>query len=83
MKTITRNDTQISIYIFEDDQVLNIGAENIIVGDPAEFIIADCNSSNVTLYESVEPPEDWAGTKYLFDGTTWTANDDYKPSPPR
>ena len=77
MKTIT-NDTQISIYVFEDDKVLDITAENIIVGDPVEFIIADCNSSNTTLHEGVESPGDWIGSKYLFDGTNWTANENYK-----
>ena len=80
MKTIT-DDTQVSIYVFEDDKVLDITAENIIVGDPVEFIIADCNSSNTTLHEDVEPPADWKGCNYLFDGTTWTANGEYESSP--
>ena len=32
---------------------------------------------NSTLYENVTAPEDWAGCKYTFDGTTWTAVDGY------
>ena len=72
MKTLVK-DTK-SIYIFDDAEVIDITADNIQVGEPARMIIADCNSSNVTLYTDVTPPEDWAGHKYLFDGTTWTEN---------
>ena len=31
------------------------------------------------MYENIEgPSETWAGNKYMFDGTTWTANPDWK-----
>lgn len=75
MKTLVK-DTK-SIYIFDDAEVLDITTDNIQVGEPAHMIISDCNSSNVTLYTDVTPPEDWSGHKYLFDGTTWTLNPDW------
>jgi hypothetical protein len=75
MKTLVKDNK--SIYIFDDAEVLDITADNIQVGEPARFIISDCNSSNITLYTDVTPPEDWTGNKYLFDGTTWTANSDW------
>jgi hypothetical protein len=75
MKTLVKYNK--SLYIFEDDKALTITAENITVGNPVEFIIADCNSSNTELHAGVTPPEDWTGGKYLFDGTVWTLNPDW------
>lgn len=72
MKTLTKN--QISLYLFEDDEVLNPTPTSIIVGDPIKFTVADCNSENTILHEEVTAPSDWFGGKYLFDGTDWTLN---------
>jgi len=80
MQTITFKDSNISAYTFEDGDTLTATAENITCPD---FIIGDMNSSNATIHTGVTPPGDWAGGKYLFDGTTWTANSDYVvPTPP-
>lgn len=54
MKTLVKDNK--SIYIFEDDEVLDITANNVQVGEPLRSIIGDCNSSNVTLYTDVTPP---------------------------
>ena len=80
MKTIVENSTNLSKYLFEDDMPLNIGSEEIAVGDPAnlEFYIGDLNSSNCTLHENVtNAPADWIGNKYTFDGTTWTQDSNW------
>lgn len=76
MKTLVKDG--LSLYVFEDDKVLDITASNVQVGEPLEFTILDCNSSNVTLHTDVTPPADWAGCKYNFDGTSWTANSDWE-----
>ncbi len=53
-------------------------ADNITVGDPAQFIIGDLNSTTITLTENVtNAPSDWTGNKYKLDGTTWSANPDW------
>lgn len=74
MKTLVLNSNNASIWKFDDDKVLDIQSDKIVVGEPAELYISDCNTSNVTLYENVTIPDDWDGHKYLFDGTTWSLN---------
>ena len=55
MKTITENSTKLSKYLFEDSKAVDMGSDKITVGDPSspDFYIADLNSSNATLTESV------------------------------
>lgn len=74
MKTITFKSNNASIYIFDDAVELIVSNENIVVGNPVQFVIADCNTSNIDLHENVTPPQDWAGHKYLFDGSNWSVN---------
>ena len=75
MKTIVETSTGLSKYLLADDVTITATADNITVGDPAQFIIGDLNSSNTTITENVtNAPEDWSGNKYTFDGTTWTLN---------
>ena len=74
MQTITFNDSTKSAYIFEDGDTLTATAENITCPN---FIIGDLNSSNATIHTGVTPPEDWRGGKYLFDGTSWTINENW------
>ena len=78
MKTIVETSTKLSKYLLADDVVITATANDITVGDPAQFIIADLNSGNATITENVtNAPEDWMGNKYKLDGTTWSANPDW------
>ena len=78
MKTIVETSTKLSKYLLADDVTITATADSITVGDPAQFIIADLNSSNATITENVtNAPEDWMGNKYKLDGTTWSANPDW------
>jgi len=77
MKTLVKNSDNTSLYVFQDNEPLDIQADKIVVGDPEHLIIGDCNSDNVTLYENVTQPSDWTGGKYLFDGASWTLNPSY------
>jgi hypothetical protein len=77
MKTIIRNDTNVSIHLFNDDAVVSIANDKTTVGNPVTMYILDCTSANTTLHENVTPPSDWKGQKYLFNGTDWTANPNY------
>lgn len=75
MKTLTENTK--SLYIFEDDKYLDLAGNDIIVGSPVEFVIANLGADASTLHTNVTPPEDWSGGKYFFDGTTWTLNSEW------
>ena len=78
MKTIVETSTKLCKYLLADDVKITATSDNITVGDPPQFIIADLNSSNATITENVtNAPEDWVGNKYKLDGTTWSANSDW------
>ncbi len=77
MKAIVEKSTSISKYLLDDTEVVVLNEDNIVVGDPAEFIIDDLNASTATVYEGVTAPTDWTGNKYTFDGTDWTLNPDW------
>ena len=78
MKTIVETSTGLSKYLLADDVTITSNADNIVVGDPAQFIIGDLNSGTVTITENVtNAPSDWVGNKYKLDGTTWSANPDW------
>ena len=67
MKTIVCSEN-CSKYLFADDKQVNMTADHIEVGDPAnlDFIIGDLNSGNSTLIEGVTEPDDWYGCKYNY-----------------
>ncbi len=78
MKTIVETSTKLCKYLLADDVTITATSDNITVGDPAQFIIADLNSGNTTITENVtNAPSDWTGNKYKLDGTTWSANSDW------
>ena len=78
MKTIVETSSGLSKYLLADNVTLTSTANDITVGDPAQFIIADLNSGNVTVTENVSnAPADWMGNKYTFNGSAWAANPDW------
>lgn len=72
MKTLTKD--TLSLYLFEDYEFLDITQDKITVGNPAKFIIGDCNSTNTVLHEGITEPEDWVGGKYFYQDAAWTLN---------
>jgi hypothetical protein len=80
MKTIVRNGSNVSLYLFDDSEVVSIQADKTVVGNPERLIIADCNTSNATLFEGVTHPEAWTGWKYLYtQAGGWVLNPDWTP----
>tara|TARA_R100001510_G_C7656266_1_gene216097 strand:- start:4673 stop:4933 length:261 start_codon:yes stop_codon:yes gene_type:complete len=78
MKIIVETETNLAKYAIDDDVSIESTATNITVGDPLQFTIADLNDTTTTVYANItNTPDDWAGNKYTFDGTTWAANANY------
>lgn len=69
MKTLVFNDSNVSAYVFEDNDTVTVTATETTASD---IVIYDMNSGNSTLHTNVTPPDDWLGGRYTFDGTTWT-----------
>ena len=80
MQTIVKKDTNISLYYLEDGKTVDIGSSQITISDGGtpELIIADCNSSNATLHTGVDAKSDYWVWKYKHDGSSWSANADFK-----
>jgi len=78
MKTLTKDG--VSVYMFDDAEVVSIEANRTVIGNPETRIIGDCNTSNAVLHENVTPPEGWIGGKYLFDGTDFTFRPELNPT---
>lgn len=77
MKTIIENSTGLSKYLLEDAATILLNSDHVVVGNPAQFIVADMNSSTATIYENVTAPADWAGNKYFFNGVEWSLNNEW------
>jgi len=82
MQTIVRKDTNVSLYYLVDSKTVNIDSDQTTIseGGTPELIIADCNSSNATLHTGVDAKSDYWGWKYKHDGSSWSANSDFKGS---
>jgi len=68
-----------SKYLLKDDKNVILNYENIEVSraDKLLFIIGDLNENNSTVIGGVSAPSDWAGCKYIFDGTDWEVSSDW------
>ena len=74
MKTLIKLNSNVSVYIFDDSTFISQDSTSTVVGNPVEFYILDCGLNNSKILENVNPPLDWVGHKYIFDGTTWIEN---------
>jgi hypothetical protein len=81
VKTLCNDQTTVSLYSFDDSEIVIQGDERTTVGDPVQWAIGDCNISNSTLYVYVTLPDNWKPSKYLFDGSNWALNPDYIEPP--
>ena len=74
-QTITRNDGNVSLYVFDDSVNVDLSATpNATVrnnGANGDFDIGDLNASNATLHTGVTAPDGWMGGKHTYDGSAW------------
>ena len=80
MQTIVRNGTNISLYYLTDSKTVDITSTETTIseGGTPEFIISDCTTSDATLHTGVDAQTTWWGWKYKHDGSSWSANADFK-----
>ena len=79
MKTIARNGSNVSLYLFDDATEVAIDETKTTVGNPVQFYINDCNTGNATLHTGVTTPEEWTGWKYLYTLDGWVLNPNWTP----
>jgi hypothetical protein len=73
-QTITRNDGNVSVYVFDDSVNVDLSATpNATVRNNGgnDFDIGDLDSSNATLHTGVTVPDGWMGGKHTYDGSAW------------
>ena len=66
-QTITRNDGNVSVYVFDDSVNVDLSATpNATVRNNGgnDFDIGDLNASNATLHTGVTAPDGWVGGKH-------------------
>ena len=82
MQTIVRNGTNVSLYYLTDSKTVDITSTKTTIseGGTPELIISDCTTSNATLHTGVDEQATWWGWKYKYDGSSWSANSDFKGS---
>ena len=82
MQTIVRKDTNVSLYYYPDSKTIDISSDKTTIseGGTPELIISDCTTSDATLHTGVDAKSDWYGWKYKHDGSSWSANSDFKGS---
>ena len=80
MQTIVRKDTNISLYYYPDSKTIDISSDKTTIseGGTPELIIQDCTTNDATLHTGVDEQATWWGWKYKHDGSSWSANADFK-----
>lgn len=64
MKTLIKNTTKESKYIWDDDVEVVLTEVNVVA--PGN-IIYGLSRDSATLVENVTPPDDWAADKYIYE----------------
>ncbi len=75
MKTLVKN--KVSLMIIKDDVPVTMG-KVINVND--RYMI-DNKDDSIILYENVDPPKNYRGNFFCFDGKDWSPNLNWRPRP--
>lgn len=70
MKTLVKNG--VSLMVLKDDTPVKIG-DLVEIGNPVKAKIDNIDGL-IVLYENVNPPENYLGKRYCFDGEQWSYN---------
>lgn len=75
MKTLVKN--SVSIMIINDDVEVKMG-KLIDVGGRYRI---DNSDDNIVLYENIDPPSNYRGNFFCYNGNEWTPNLNWRPRP--
>ena len=85
-KILVSNENNLCTHLYPPHHDIEVTDQSVTVrdGDLICYVITEANSTNVTYYEGVnEVPDDWAESKYFYDGSAWSLNNDWsEPEPP-
>tara|TARA_B100001094_G_C17637401_1_gene533375 strand:+ start:175 stop:462 length:288 start_codon:yes stop_codon:yes gene_type:complete len=76
-KVLVRDDDGMAAYVWPSSYNVELLADKVVVKEDNQVLynISDLNATNSTFHSNVSDiPEDWAGGKYMFDGSSWTVN---------
>ena len=75
-QTLVFKDSNISAFIFRDDEDVILTDNNAICRSQ-KLLMPDLNSTNSRIWTDTTPPEDWESGKYLFI-VNWLNETDYE-----
>tara|TARA_R110002126_G_scaffold239981_1_gene383253 strand:- start:113 stop:427 length:315 start_codon:yes stop_codon:yes gene_type:complete len=78
MKTLIDTTKNLSIFVFEDDVVIEEENGILKINDNGDvFFLGDKNFQNTAIYTDVTVPQDWRACLYFYDGSLWSKNNDW------
>jgi len=84
-KLLVSNDNNLCTHLYPPTYQIEVTDQSVTVtiGEFNSYLVPDANSTNVTYYEGVnDVPDDWAESKYFYDGSAWSLNNDWtEPAP--
>jgi len=80
MKLIVKQDTNIVVLAYSDDEFIDDLENQINIGNPISLVIFKSVDNICLIENALDAPEDFIGEKYLYDDSTeekWALNPDY------
>jgi hypothetical protein len=77
MFTTLIDSANVSIHLYHDEDASKvvISADGVKFGE--EQVSTYYNSTNCSLVQNTTPPEDWIGSKYLYENGAYVANPNF------
>lgn len=72
MKSVIETFTNVSIHLLNDNQVATLTEEGFTCDDLP--LNTGYTSKDYSIIDVENPPEDWRGRKYIYNGGEWTLN---------
>jgi hypothetical protein len=73
MKTLIVTETKESIYLFHDENDAVVTDEGFMFDGLS--VNPEMNSQTAVIVNCNQPPDDWVGSKYIYDNDQWTLNE--------